>query len=162
MVRKEISSGAVGYFRKGNLKQPESYTKSETESPYANYTLWTDVFEPKYGKSPPPPFDGIRISLTTDSPARMKEYLEKMKDRELAERMRQWMGRHNKSYIGSVIVSREVLTMIGGIPEELMEAMDIRGMVYNICTTFYHILETLGVYAPRKGSNIPVLISDHY
>jgi hypothetical protein len=161
-VRDEITAGEVMYFRRANIKQPESYTKSETESPYTNYTFWTDVFQEKYGVCPPPPYDGIRIALTTDTPVKMNEYLKKIEDRALADRMVNWMTRHNKLYIGSIILSREVISLNGGIPKEIMDAMDIRGMMYNICTVFYHILETLGVYSPKKGNNLPVLISDYY
>lgn len=158
----EIAAGHPKYFRRANIKQPESYTKSETESPYSNYTFWTDVFQDKYGACPPPPYDGIRISLTTDTPGKMREYLAGLEDRALADRMVAWMARHNKSYIGSIILSREVIALNGGIPKEIMDAMDTRGMMYNICTVFYHILETLGIYSTKKGTNLPVLVSDYY
>jgi len=161
-VRDEIAAGEISYFRRAKINVPESYTKSETESPYTNYTLWKEVFEPKYGPCPPPPYDGIRISLTTDTPAATQAYLKGMADQELAARLAAWMNRHNKNYLGSIILSREVISMNNGIPKEIMDAMDIRGMMYNVCTVFYHILESLGVYSTQKGANLPVLVSDYY
>jgi hypothetical protein len=35
-------------------------------------------------------------------------------------------------------------------------------MVHDICGIFYHILETTGYYAVRRGDNLPVFVSEQY
>jgi hypothetical protein len=161
-VYQALLAGDRRFYKSGGVKLPASYAKGDVGSPYINYTLWRDVFEPKYGHCPPPPFEGIRIGLITDKPALMKKYLSEIEDKALAARFRSWLERNGKNNLGTVILSDDVISVCGGIPIEIMQAADTRKMVHDICGIFYHILETVGYYAPRRGDNLPVFVSEQY
>lgn len=162
-VKREMIAGNVNYFRRCKVNDMDAYTKGPLQSNYAYHDLWEDVFAPKYGSIPPTPWNGIRISLRTDKPAAFKAYLAQLEDRALAERFANWMVKAEKEYIGSFMINRDVILRNGGIPVELVQAMDIDAAVFNICTIFYHILETLGDFQPRRGQNhLPILVSEMY
>lgn len=156
-----IKSGSPEYFKRANIKPPAAYTKGETESPYRFYTFWQEVFAEKYVNSPVPPYDGIAITLVTDRRGVFAEYLNNLEDRALAERWRDWCVRNNRDNMGSVAISGEVINMIGQIPEEILQIVDTRKMVKTICGTFYHLMESLGIYLTERKNGV-ALFMDHY
>lgn len=163
MVEREMIAGNVAYFRRCKVNDSTAYTKGPLQSNYAYHDLWEEVFAPKYGSTPPTPWNGVRISLSIDKPAAFREYIATLEDRELAGRFAAWMQKANRDSMGSFLINRDVIVRNGGIPKELVKAMDMKAMVFNICTIFYHILETLGDYQPRRGQNhLPILVSDMY
>lgn len=162
-VKREMMAGNVAYFRRCKVNDESAYTKGALQSNYAYHDLWEEVFAPKYGSTPPTPWNGIRISLKLDKPAAMAGWLAQLEDRALAERFARWLQKAEKDTMGSFMINRDVIIRNGGIPVELVQAMDINAQVFNICTIFYHILETLGDFQPRRGNNhLPILVSELY
>lgn len=154
-----LVNGSSQYFRKGQIQPPESYTKGPTESNYVHYSLWNDIFGPKYGTTPPPPYRCIRIGTDMKSPAKTKAWLDSLEDQELAERARNWMKKTGKSYFGSFWVPEQIVQS-SGIPKEILEQIGSRKLVADGCKTLYLILEALGVY--MGNSKLTRLCSDHY
>lgn len=144
-IDKDLKSGGFGYYRRGSIQIPESYTKSEEESPYVHYMLWQEVFAPKYGEYSPPPYQVYKFSTTLVNPTATREWLDSIEDRELAERMRGFMRKLDKTILPSILIPMEATNVVG-IPKEIMAVIDTRKIVYDLCKIFYIILETLGFY----------------
>ncbi len=159
-IIKSIKSGSYDYLRLAQIKEAESYTLSESQSPYQHYTMWEEVFAPKYGHIPPPPYAAIKISTTLDSKRRMNEWLDTLKDQELANRMRDWLVKNNKKNgLGTFQLPDQILSSIG-FPEEMLDALDMRRIIIDATGVFYIILESLGFYSLDKKRT--KLISDFY
>ena len=66
-VKRSILAGESTYFRNAQVKSADSYTKDEELSPYQNYTFWQEVFAPKYGDAPPPPYSCSKVCLKLET-----------------------------------------------------------------------------------------------
>jgi hypothetical protein len=159
LIYKSITSGELEFFRLAQIKEPSSYTTGDQAAPYGHYLLWNEVFAPKYGTIPPPPYTCIKVSTTLNNPSATKQWIETMKDRELAKRIDNWLIANNKKVIPTLMLSAELIKA-NGIPEEIISIIDIRSIVINLTRIFYLIAETLGFYI-NTNKNIN-LISDHY
>jgi hypothetical protein len=145
-VKDSIAHGSFEYFRKGQIKTPESYAKDKDTSPYAQYTLWQEVFAPKYGDSQKPPYMAVKTSTMLDSPTKTREWIASFKDRELADRLNDWLKRNNKKQMGKTFQLPEQCVVSRGIPEEIMDAIGVRAIMLDTSSVFYLVLETLGTY----------------
>lgn len=144
-VYNEISSGGISYFRRGQIKPPDSYTKNEKESPYSQYILWNEVFGPDYGEVPPPPYTCVKITTTVDTPSKTREWLDGIENRALAARMQAWLTRYNKKYLGTIQVPEQVVAS-RGIPKEILDIAGARKIVRDTTSVFYIILESLNFF----------------
>jgi hypothetical protein len=90
-IRQAIADGSMAYFRSTSIKDAKSYAGPKEQSPYAHHFLWVDVFSPKYGYVPEPPYSTFKINVTTTGPSKMAAWLEGMKDQEMAERIRAYL-----------------------------------------------------------------------
>lgn len=158
-IFESIKKGELQFFRLGEIKSPQAYVRKPEESPYVYNMLWEQVFAPKYGPSPILPYQALRVSTTIDNPTKTKKWLENMEDRELAERMKNWLASLSKVNLPSLMLPTEITTA-NGIPKEILDIIDTRKIVYNLCKIFYLILETLGFYI--CNDNITRLVSDQY
>jgi len=155
-IETSLKAGELKFLRRGSIKDAGSYAGDPENSPYQNHFLWNEVFGPKYGMMPNPPYDTYKISLITDRPSKLKAWLEKMEDKELAERMKAYLERIEKKDIGTLNLPREILNS-SGIPKEVIDAIDIANIQTDICRIFYILLETLGFYS--MGDKMKRLIS---
>lgn len=158
-IFESLNKGELQFFRLGEIKPPSSYVREPELSPYLYHMLWTEVFEPKYGTQPIAPYQVLRISTSIDNPTKTNKWLDEMKDRDLSNRMRNWLDKHNKKQLPSLLLPVEA-TIGNGIPVEIMDIIDTRKIVYNLCKIFYLVLETLGFYI--CNDNITRLVSDQY
>lgn len=154
-----IKKGELQFFRLGEIKTPESYVKSAEESPYLYHLLWNKVFSDKYGVFSEPPYQAIRVATTLESPTATQKWLDTMEDRVLSEKMSKWLGALGKNKLPTLLLPVEAISA-NGIPKEIIEIIDIRKIVYNLCKIFYLVLETLGFYI--CNDNITRLVSDQY
>ena len=68
------------------------------------------------------------------------------------------MGKNNKlAGITQFLIPMDVIST-KGMPEEIIQCMDIRKIVFTTMAPFYLVLETYGVY--MKDKNITKLVSD--
>jgi hypothetical protein len=152
-----IGQGGYQFFRMGQIKPPESYAKEAHESPYQQYVMWNEVFSPKYGVAPPVPYTCVKIATDLDTPTKTKEWLDSLDDRQLAERMENYMKRMNKRYLGAVQLPEQNLQTYG-IPKEILQVAGVRKIVADATKVFYIILETLGIY--MQNDKLTRLVSD--
>lgn len=157
-IHSEIAAGSDSFLRKADIKNPEAYSNVKI-SPYVHYLLWRDVFAPKYGDYGEPPYGCVRLTTTLDSPTKTVEWLNKMKDQDLANRMRQWLTANGKNHMPSLLIPVEALR-VNGMPPEILDTLDVRGLVINITKTLYLIMETLGIYVTNDKNT--KLLSDRY
>lgn len=158
-VVESIKKGSHEYFRKGQIKTPPSYAEGENAPPYQQYLLWKEVFAPKYGDIQEPPYMSIKISAELSSPAKTKEWIASIADRELAARLEAWMVKTNKKHFGSTFMVPEQC-LANGIPEEILAVVGVRKIVLDTTRTFYLILESLGIY--MLNNKTTRLVSDSH
>ena len=158
-VLDSIARGSHEYFRMAQVKQAESYTKGPTESNYAQYTMWNEVFAPKYGVVQEPPYMCVKVTTGMKSPKSTQDWLDSLKDQEMANRLRDWLTRHNKKYFGTFLLPEQIVQS-NGIPEEILAAVDSRKITHDATSVFYLILETLGIYMLDK--KLTKLVSDYH
>lgn len=142
---KKIRNGDVNFFARTRIKPRSSYSDTKESSPYDHYTLWSEVFAPKYGECSEPPYDAIRVNVELSSVTKLNDWLDFMPDQALAIRFREWQARYNKKQLTSFILPTAIVNA-NGIPSEIVDIMDIRGMVFKQMRTFYLLLETLCVF----------------
>lgn len=144
-ISASIKAGEMDYFRLAQVKPANSYTTTERSSPYGYHLLWKEVFADKYGFIAEPAYSCIKISTILDNPTSTKKWLDGIKDKELATRMSRWFDLNNRKVLPTILLSQEVIRS-KGMPEELVDIIDVRTMVSDLSKIFYLITETLGVY----------------
>lgn len=158
-VYESIVKGSSDYFRAGQIKPSGSYKKSPEESPYSHHMFWNEVFGPKYGVVPEPPYSVIKISIDLPNSTALNSWLAQIEDRELATRLQAWLNRNNKKNFNTLYLP-EVITQVKGIPEEILKAINTRKIILDVTSVFYILLESLGLY--MVGDKKSTLISDMY
>lgn len=156
-IRKEVESGKYKLLAKTSIKGAASY-KDPAVSNYVHYGMWEDVFAPKYGHAPEPPYIAIKVSIDADNPTKLKTWLANMEDRAVAERMEMWLGTNGRKGVSVLLLPEPVLAM-SGIPSELIAAIDLRSLIFQTMESFYLILEAMGMY--MRNDNITRLVSDN-
>lgn len=141
----DIRKGSIDFFSRARIKPRDSYSETASHSPYDQYTLWQDVFAPKYGDCSAPPYAAVRLNIEADTPTKLNAWIDSMADPEVGYRLRKWMQERNKKQLTSLCLPVDLITT-KGIPVEIEQIMDIRGMVMKLMRTFYLLLETLGMF----------------
>jgi hypothetical protein len=155
-----IRHGKSDYFKSTQIKDEKSYTKEKDKSPYQHYTFWNEIFGPKYGMVDPPPFGVLKISVDLSSTLKMREWIEGMKDRDLAMRVEKWRTRGGNSRVITTFQVPQTIVVSSGIPEEIFEMIDYRRIVLDTVKVYYLWLETLGYQT--LNDKITTLVSDFY
>lgn len=156
-VMDKLAQGSI--LRNLELKPAETYKNGE-KSPYQYHKVWKEVFAQKYGDYGEPPYTATRIATTLDNPTRFKYWVDNMKDRDLAARITAWSNRTGKRTLTSLLIPAEAIA-INGIPQEILETMDIRKITRDLCNVFYIVLETLGYYIPVTTKAIHLVSDQH-
>jgi hypothetical protein len=141
-IRVEVESGGYRLLAKTSIKGAASY-KDPTVSNYVHYGMWEKVFAPKYGNAPEPPYTAIKVSLSTKSPSKVKDWIAGIEDRALADRLTEWMVENGRKDLSTLLLPEPVLAMTG-IPKELIPAIDIRNLIFQTMEGYYLILEAIG------------------
>jgi hypothetical protein len=147
------------YFRFGQIKPAESYVLPPEKSNYAHYLFWNATFGTRYGLVEAPPFGTVKVSVMLDSATKVKAWLTKMEDRELAEKIAAWMVQFGKKAITTFHVPEQIIQSIG-IPKEILSVVDVRKIQIDTVNVFYILLESLGLYVHTGKNN--QLVSDYY
>lgn len=152
-----LKRGEITYLKHITIKDHTSYRKDDIESPYRNYMMWQEVFEPKYGVVTPPPYGGVNCPTTLGSKRKVAIWLEEMQDKELAGRIKNWLAKQKADKIGTINLPTEAF-IHKPLPKEVVDVLDIRSVIATNCHSLYYILETLGIFYMNK--NITRLVSD--
>lgn len=158
-IIKDIQNGGFKYMRLMQIKDADAYVDGESAAPFKHYQLWEEVFAPKYGTVGKPPFPVVKISMDLKKKKLVEQWLINMPDQELAERMRGWMQSNGSDSVTAFMFPLELLEL-HGIPKEIIPAIDLRELIYNVMSPFYLVLESMGFYMINK--NLTRLVSDDY
>lgn len=147
-IIQKMKEGSLEVFGIDKIKPAGAYSDEPTKSNYVHYLLWEEVFADKYGHAMEPTYQVIKASTTLDSKKRMDDYLDSLEDQEIATKLRNFLSRVGKQYLGTyriplLIVSQE------GLPSEVFQALNYKKVVNDNCAQLYTILEPLGFYKPK-------------
>lgn len=155
----DVRAGSSKYLTAAMIKAREAYSKEATTTPYTQYEMWEEVFAPKYGSTPPPPYAAIKVTVDADKPATLLAWMARMEDQALAGRLKSYLAANGRKGISTFLVP-VTCAQLKGIPTELVEGMDIRELVYGITSVFYLILEPLNIF--MRNDHKTRLLSDYY
>lgn len=158
-IRESISHGSYEYFRSTQIRDPSGYKKGKDDANYQQYVMWQEVFAPKYGSTPPPPYMTVKVSTDIKSKTELRNWMAKFEDREMAERMERYLERTGRTNLNTLQLPEQCCNS-KGIPTEVMERVAVRKMIVDSCKVYYLILESLGVY--MLNDKITRLISDYH
>lgn len=145
--REDISSNKEYYFRKTTIKDVTSYKLEEDKCPYWHYKLWCNVFEPKYGQISAPPYRSFILPLTINNKTDMAIWLAKIEDRELSDRLANFIKSTNKETIRTINISEDY-TRAFGIPKEILMVLDIKRIILDLTLSRRIIIDSLG-FTPK-------------
>lgn len=158
-IIKAIEEGSPEFFRLGQIKFAKSYKAKPESSPYGHFLMWNETFGHKYGMVEEPPYNVIKISTNLNNPTDISNWLKSIEDQDLAERLKIWIIKNNKTSLKTLLLPRAI-TGLRGIPKEIVPVLGVRKIILDCTRVFYLILETLGIYMLDK--RISKLVSDFY
>lgn len=157
-IRASVESGRYEYLTKSRINDKEAY-KLPHQSAYVYYEMWNDVFSAKYGSPDKPPYSAIKVSLYTENRTMMNEWLAKIEDREIADKMKKWLDSKGKTDLSNVLLPEQIVA-VSGIPKEFIQGINIRQLIYETVKPFYTVLESLGIF--MIDDNNSRLVSDFH
>lgn len=151
MLYKKIHEGNPDVLKLEKIKDAKAYKKGEKDSPYMHYNLWQDVFSNKYGNAPDPQYFAVKVPTTINSKKDMKDFLDSMSNRQMAEDLSNFLIRNKKE---TVKIFRLPLIIIynNGIPDELKPIISFKRVIKDNVNHLHMFLESLGYYV--KDGNI--------
>lgn len=158
-VANSISRGEATYLKTDTIKPKYKVMES---SPYQHYLLWEEVFAPKYGAAPPPPYTALRLTLDINSKSDMELWYNEINeiDTELSSRLKSFVTRTRKTgVIRTLRVPESVISEIG-LPKEILTRFKVRTVVGNVLESYYIALESLGLFV--KDEKTHRIVSDVY
>jgi len=163
-----IHRGEAVWFRNSSIKDAGSYAGEQEDSPYQHHFFWMDVFSQKYGDVGLPPYGTKKLSVTTDTPTKLNQWIKSIEDKDLAARLAGYLSKNEKRAMSTVYIPVDLLAA-NGIPAEIKQILDYEKIVTDLCGNFYIILETLGFYAMGEkkvqrliSRTVPKDVLDHY
>ncbi|MBE0438161.1 MAG: hypothetical protein IBX57_00140 [Gammaproteobacteria bacterium] len=151
-----VKRGDSRYLTGTNIKEKGSYV-NPLSSPFAHYLMWQEVFAPKYGDAPEPPYQAVKVSVELDNNTKLKLWLNGLTDVGVRDRMESYLKNSKKNGVKTLILPRSLIES-NGIPDEIISAMNIRKLVYSCVRPYYLLMESLGFY--MVNDNLTKLVSD--
>jgi hypothetical protein len=148
-IEERLLNDDTDYYKSSKIKVPEAYVKGPEQSVYQFHICWTEVFGPKYGTNEVPPYGIIKIPTVLKNKTAIKNWIDSIQDRALAERLQNWIIRKNKTVLKTFYISKNYIKA-NGIPIEIKSVIDLKRLVLDLTGTDRMILETLG-YCPKPG-----------
>ncbi|EEX4841282.1 hypothetical protein D0726_003405 [Escherichia coli] len=144
-----ISAGETIYLKAARVKEEDGYTKEAEKSRYVNYMLWDEVFADKFGQCVPPPYSALAFSIVPDTKTKTKKWIDSWDDTERAARLRAFMEKVGKVYLGEILLPEDNI-MSYGIPKEILDVINVRKIVAKAVSPFYLFLESFEYYLQDK------------
>lgn len=144
-IKESVLKGEREFLKGNKIKDSKAYSLEADKSPYRHYTLWREVFEPKYGQIEIPPFYAMSLPTTLRNKTDTKNWLASMEDREFANRMEQWFIRNGKTEIGTFYLPSSYLSA-NGMPKELISIIDTKRLMMDLTLSFRIIMESMGIF----------------
>lgn len=143
-INDSIMEGSPIFLKKSKIKNKEAYALDETKSPYSRHVFWKEVFAPKYGDIQDPPYNVVKIPTILKTNSNLKEWLESITDKELKERLVNWLVKYNKTNLPTIYLN-DMYILGNGIPNEIKSIIDVKRIQLDVTIQHRIILETLGV-----------------
>lgn len=158
-VQRSILAGESTYLRNAQIKMPNAYSQPPMRTPWQHYDLWQEVFAPKYGDAPLPPYAASKVAIELNSATDVRNWIEAIEDKELGKRMQGWLTKHDKGPMTAFILPQQTLAM-KGMPKEIAQIAAIRRSVWDCTAMYYLLLSSIGYYAHNE--NLTHLCMDYY
>jgi hypothetical protein len=159
LIVDSIKNGETYFLKSSSIKDAQSYSKEGNESPYKHHLFWNEVFGNKYGIVPEPPYSTIKVSTIIENRTDLKKWLDSIQDPTIKNKIENWISRTGKDSFGTFNLPTQVLKNTG-IPIEITGIINYKKIIIDLCSIFYLILETLGVYL--YDDKVARLASDFY
>ena len=143
-IDESVRRGETMFLKNSKINAASSYAEDETKSPYARHTFWQEVFAPRYGELPEPPYSVIKVPTTVQTKTALTQWVESIEDTELRARFAAWVQRNDKKNLPTVYLSQDYVRS-NGIPQEILSVVDSHRIILDVTTQHRVILETLGV-----------------
>ncbi len=137
--------GESNFYRSFRLKRPDSYKLEAAKSPYIYHMLWKEIFQPKYGELPEPPYSCIKVSTNLHNKTALADFVNEIEDLNIKERFINFLQTYNKTSLNTIMISKTYVNE-HGLPSEIIGAINFKRIILDICNIFYIILETIGYY----------------
>ena len=138
-----VKRGEPVFLKRSKINNEGAYALEASKSPYGRHLFWNEVFGPNYGEFPQPPYGVIKLPTTVTSRTALHEWIESFPDPEMKERMRNWCIRNNKQDLPTLYLNEDFVAG-NGIPQILLDVVDISRIVLDVTLQHRVILETLG------------------
>lgn len=143
-IHESVFKGEPVFLKRSKINAAESYAQEADKSPYARHTFWMEVFAPKYGEFPAPPYGVIKVPTIINSKTALKTWVEEIEDVQLRSRLADWLERNKKSNLPTIYLNDSFVGS-GGIPKEILKIIDIGRIVLDVTMQHRVVMETLGV-----------------
>ncbi len=162
-IKNSVLNGGYEYMTRAQVKDAASYSAGEKAPNFAHYGMWEEVFAGKYGHIESPPYSAVKVSLDIRNQTELREWLARIEDRDIAEKLAIWCTKANKTNFTMVLLPEAIMAN-RGIPPEIIQGVNIRKLIFSTMESYYLILESLGLFItkPDAGKVITRLLSDYY
>ena len=155
----DIQGGDWKWLSRQGVKTAAAYSKPMA-SVYFYHELWENVFSSKYGPAPELPYTGVKMSVDLGSKTKVKEFLEKIEDKEIAEKFEKFMEKSGRTDLGNLVIPMERLQYLADIPTEVKQCIDYRTIIKQNLKCVYEVLNSTGLYF--MNDSITRLVSDEH
>lgn len=144
-VIQDLKNGNWMWLGRKGVKAKARY-KLPMSSSYFYHEMWERTFAGKYGSAPDLPYLGIKINVDLGNKTKIKNFIESIEDKGLAERIEKFITETGRDKFDNIIVPMERLSAMNDIPKEIKDVMDIREIIKQNFKSIYAVLESVGLY----------------
>lgn len=159
MIVNSIKKGETEFLKASSIRDAQSYSDEAIDSPYRHHLFWNEVFGSKYGVVPEPPYSTIKVSSIIESQTDIKNWVASIQDPSIKDNLENWIKRTGKTAFGTFNLPSQVIKNTG-IPIEISSIVNYKKIIIDLCSIFYLILETLGIYL--YDDKVARLVSETY
>jgi len=145
LIISKIKDASPDIFKTEKIKDGSVYKNEPAKSPFLHYLFWNDIFGSKYGKAPDPTYMAIKVPLKINTKKDMSDFIENLTDPVLRDKIKEFLKKYNKDYIG-VLRLPLIKVYEHGIPPIFKDWIDIKRVVKDNCNALYIVLETIGYF----------------
>lgn len=153
----DIKQGGWMWLSKSGIKDDEAYAKPDS-SIFYYHKLWVAVLADKYGGVPTLPYKAYKVSLSLANKTKMAKFFDDYAGNGIVDKLKEFTKDRNK--LTSIYIPVDLITAAGGIPKEIMPAVDTRLLIQQSCKSIYAIMESLGLFI--LNSDGTRLVSDEH
>ena len=176
-ITTSLKEGKTGFFRFQQIKKATSYKNPNPfRNNYGGYLFWNRVFAQETAVCPPPPYMALKVNLDIKNKRQFEQWLEDHPD--IAPAVNQWLddkmadaAKENEKAGIMRNVKRSIIKTVSvpvdiaytyKLPEAIAKCIDTRKTVFDMCKTFYILLEALNISLPNVSEKKRILFSDVY